>query len=288
MMLTKKEYMMADVTFGVKVPEEMKNELSELMKSSTVSGKEFMGMLIASYKMEQAKTSHQLYEAEFKELQGLMQRMQNIYRGLVEKGQLETNAQQKTFEEEKQKQDTQIEVLRKQLDENKEKDEVVLKKLQDLEEALKQSKAELEEEKQESLGLKQQLKNQMLLQGKYEEEIKHLHLKLEGYKRLDLEIEERNEECTKLKTRNDELASEIWFLKREVEKLATENKQSEENYKKALEQEQLRHSLELKNALLEKELLLSRTTSELNYQIAQLKEAKLQEEHKKHQEEAKK
>ena len=30
---------MADVTFGVKVPEEMKNELAEIMKSTQLTGK---------------------------------------------------------------------------------------------------------------------------------------------------------------------------------------------------------------------------------------------------------
>ena len=39
---------MADVTFGVKVPEEMKNELAEIMKSTQLTGKEFMGLLLTT------------------------------------------------------------------------------------------------------------------------------------------------------------------------------------------------------------------------------------------------
>ena len=46
---------MADVTFGVKVPEEMKNELAEIMKSTQLTGKEFMGLLLTTYKLEQKK-----------------------------------------------------------------------------------------------------------------------------------------------------------------------------------------------------------------------------------------
>ena len=41
---------MADVTFGVKVTEEMKQELNELMKNMDYTGKEFMSVLLNTYR----------------------------------------------------------------------------------------------------------------------------------------------------------------------------------------------------------------------------------------------
>ncbi|ADZ83884.1 hypothetical protein [Cellulosilyticum lentocellum] len=89
---------MADVTFGVKVPEELKNELSELMKDSTLSGKEFMGMLLASYKLEKAKEENSLFEGDLKELQTLLKRVQGIYTHMIEKSQLGYQQQLKEIE----------------------------------------------------------------------------------------------------------------------------------------------------------------------------------------------
>ncbi|PHV70656.1 hypothetical protein CS063_08985 [Sporanaerobium hydrogeniformans] len=79
---------MGDVTFGVKVSEEMKNELSELMKKCTLSGKEFMQMLLTSYKLEEAKRSNHWIENELTELQFLLQRIQNLYLNISEKAEV--------------------------------------------------------------------------------------------------------------------------------------------------------------------------------------------------------
>ena len=263
---------MADVTFGVKVPEEMKNELSELMKESTVSGKEFMGMLIASYKLEKAKESSTLFDGDLKELQGLIKRIQSLFINMIDKSSLEIE----TIKGESEKKLADKENEKKQFEEMIEGHQATIQQLQEnikvLETKNKQLENQLIESDEDIKTYKQQLKNQSLLDAKYQDEIHALNEKLEGYKRLDLEIEERNDECTKLKQRNDEIASEVWFLKREVEKTQSEKEVLTEKYKKDLTQMKVQHELELKNQLLEQKLSTSLENVKLMEEISLLKD----------------
>ncbi len=264
---------MADVTFGVKVPEELKNELSELMKDSTLSGKEFMGMLLASYKLEKAKEENSLFEGDLKELQTLLKRVQGIYTHMIEKSQLGYQEQLKEIEKKIEEQVAEKEEIllehkkTKEILEDAEKKE--FSQLQEIE-ALKSKLSDVVKEKEQ---VQQQLNNHLLLHTKFEEEVTLLKEQVTGYKRLELEIEERNNENGKLKNRNDELASEIWFLQREVEKLKEEKNQLETKQQQELTQLKDKQELQLRNELLEQKLSFKEEISHLKEQITKEKEA---------------
>lgn len=263
---------MADVTFGVKVPEEMKNELSELMKDSTLSGKEFMGLLLSSYKLEKAKEESDLFEGDLKELQIVLKRVQSIYTHMIEKSALHYNEQIKEVEKKVDEQLNEKEALlieQKKLEEALElsqKKEV--KQLHEIE-TLKDKLSTLTQSKEQ---LKQQLNNHLLLHTKFEEEIIYLKEQLENSKRLVVEIEERNTENTKLKNRNDELASEVWFLQREVEKLKEEKNHIEVKQQQELEQLKDKQVLEVRNQLLEQKLAFKEEIADLKEQLSKAKE----------------
>ena len=263
---------MADVTFGVKVPEEMKNELSELMKESTVSGKEFMGMLIASYKLEKTKESTALFDGDLKELQGIIKRIQSLFINMIDKSSLEIE----TIKGESEKKLSDKENEKKQFEETIEAHQATIHQLQEnikaLEAKNKQLENQLIESNEDIKAYKQQLKNQSLLDTKYQDEINALNEKLESYKRLDLEIQERNDECNKLKQRNDEIASEVWFLKREIEKNQNEKEVLTEKYQKDMSQIKVQHELEIKNQLLEQKLSISLENVKLMEEISTLKD----------------
>ena len=252
---------MSDVTFGVKVTEDLKNELSELMKTSDLSGKEFMNMLLSTYKMEQQKHENTWFESDIKELQILLHRIQKIYLNISEKSQIvvsenrmESDEAQKTLEEENKKLEEQYTALAEQLKKEKSLNEENKKLIA----ALKQEKEQISEEAKES---KMQAKNYLLLHNKFEEEILSLNSQIESFKRTEIEIEERNAENTKLKNRNDELSSEVWFLKREIEKVNEEKNQL-----------LLTHELELKNQLLEQKLLFNEKISTLREENRELQQ----------------
>lgn len=264
---------MADVTFGVKVPEELKNELSELMKDSTLSGKEFMGMLLASYKLEKAKEENLLFEGDLKELQTLLKRVQGIYTHMIEKSQLDYQEQLKEIEKKIEEQVAEKEEIllehkkTKEILEDAERKE--FSQLQEIE-TLKSKLSDVVKEKEQ---VQQQLNNHLLLHTKFEQEITLLKEQVAGYKRLELEIEERNNENGKLKNRNDELASEIWFLQREVEKLKEEKNQLETKQQQELTQLKDKQELQLRNELLEQKLSFKEEISHLKEQITKEKEA---------------
>ncbi|MEG0014295.1 MAG: hypothetical protein RR744_04280 [Cellulosilyticaceae bacterium] len=257
---------MADVTFGVKVPEEMKIELSDIMKNTDLSGKEFMNMLLTAYKLESNKKQQNFYAQDIEELQRLLNRIQGIYLNLGQKTEF-------IIEEKLQDGQKIIEEKELKLTEFLEKIDSLEKAVENKEKTLKESKKNIDEMNKNHLGMinelddsKKQLKNNQLLYDKYESEIKQLQKTIEGFKRLELEIEERNEENQKLKTRNDEIASEMWFLQRDMDKLKEELAgvivKSEEDQDKIKKN----YELELKNQLLEQKL-------EFNNQINLLKEA---------------
>lgn len=248
---------MADVTFGVKVPEEMKNELAEIMKSTQLTGKEFMGLLLTTYKLEQKKQAEDLLVKDIDELQRLLQRIQTMYLNVSERvglvveeriGEVEAVVVQK--EEEK-------EALIKEKSLLEEKINNLLKEKEEAKDryvALDKAYSELEEQISEQ---KIQIKQHHTLCEKYEEQIVGLKEENSKWERLEIEIKERNEENERLKVRNDEVSSELWFAQREVEKLKELLKQEEDGKNKELTTLKEKYDLELQNSLLEQKLVFT-------------------------------
>ena len=234
---------MSDVTFGVKVTEEMKSELSELMKINDLSGKEFMALLLSTYKIEQVKQEDTWFANDMSELQVLLQRIQNLYLHIGEKSKILLTQNTKQFQEELVTQEKENVLLKQRVKDLEDKLEVYKKEKEQQEQTIQKSKEENKKMLKQVEESQSQAKNYLLLHNKFEQEIKILETQVEELKRLELEIEERNKENTGLQNRNDELASEVWFLKREAEKLAEEKKQLT-----------LTYQLELKNHLLEQKL----------------------------------
>ena len=265
---------MSDVTFGVKVSEEMKLELSQIMKEHALSGKEFMSMLLASYRLDKAKEETKFFESDIIELQNLTKRIQSIFLNMTEKSMLNYREEQQALEKVIEAQQLEKEAVIKEQEKLKKILEDAKKREHDMHQkelALQKSNDEFAKE---VLTLKRQLENNMLLHKKFEEEVGQLNEKIDGYKRLEVEIEERNEENTKLKSRNDEMASEMWFLQREVEKLQKEKEQLNEKYETEKMHIATQFELKLKSELLEQRLDLLDEINNLKKQVTELKEAK--------------
>lgn len=265
---------MADVTFGVKVPEEMKNELAEMMKNTQLTGKEFMGVLLSAYKLERQKQSDNVLVQDIDELQRLLSRIQNMYLNMGERVSLlvedrvsEVEQILGAKEEEKIGLLEEQEILKETLKKLEEEKEVTLKAFKEEKEkleaeicGLKQEKEALEEVIQEQ---KQQMKQQHVLCDKYEEEIVRLKEENSKWERLELEIEERTAENERLQVRNDEIASELWFSQREIEKNKETLQLEIEKYTQELISVKDKYDLELKNALLEQNLIFNEERARL-------------------------
>lgn len=66
-------------TFGVKVPEELHQEATDLQRKLGLSGEGFLNELVRAYKLEKAKEDMPQSAQDLKELQALTQRINNIY-----------------------------------------------------------------------------------------------------------------------------------------------------------------------------------------------------------------
>lgn len=117
---------MSDVTFGAKVPEELKKQLEELQNDSGLrTGKDFMQQLVNCYVVEKTKKNIPQVAEDLKELQVLTQRINNIYLNLGYRIENVTKAQQEQQQLELNKKDSLISDLQSKLETiNVEKDNI--------------------------------------------------------------------------------------------------------------------------------------------------------------------
>lgn len=216
---------MADVTYGAKVPEELKKQLEDLQKDSGLrTGKDFMQQLVNCYVIE--KTKEQLPEVaqELKELQTLTQRIYNIYLNLGYRIENVTKEQQEQQEKELNKKNSIISDLQEKNESSKADFEALteaynnivnqnneyLQRVNELTESNNNIKALVEEYKG---------KNDMLLSDLAE---------YKQYRISNEELKKENEtltsELNKLTFSNTNLEDQLKNTKEEIERIKTDNK----------------------------------------------------------------
>jgi len=107
---------MSDVTFGVKMPEELKNDLNKLIQDSGLVGKDFMQTIMNIYQVEKTKEQLPAIAEDLKELQGITQRINNIYLSLGYRIENITKSQQELSLQELTKKDSIIYNLQSKVD----------------------------------------------------------------------------------------------------------------------------------------------------------------------------
>lgn len=258
---------MSDVTFGVKVPEELKKDISKMMQDSGLTGKEFMQSLINVYQVEKTKENIPEVAQDLKELQGLTQRINNIYLNL---GYRIENISKVNEEETK-------ELLSKK--------ESIIVQLQEKNEILKSEKEKIEVTHEEVVNERSDLYqrvneltdsnlNYKALIEEYKNKIDALSGIVEEYKGFKGENEQLKLQVQKLSNKNNELGNDLSLSEKaneelinSVDKLKEENQQLKEQVKE----------ISSKNSELEKNLSIKeRESNDLVKDMERLKE-----EHKK-------
>jgi len=129
---------MADSVLSVRIDEELKQRFIEIAQENEVNNKDLMQMLVAHFELEQLKEGKVLFSQDIDELQRLTKRIADIYINMVERVQLAEL-------EEKNKENSLIEQLKKE--NNQLKEQLEKKKEQDIEiKKLKESLKAINEE----------------------------------------------------------------------------------------------------------------------------------------------
>ncbi|HHX63192.1 MAG TPA: hypothetical protein GX707_21140 [Epulopiscium sp.] len=261
---------MKDVTFGVKVPEDLRDEINEIMKESGLVGREFMQQLVDTYMLDNTKQEIPEMAQEIKELQLLTHRINEMYVYLGTRFQNSISSTKKEKEEmnkevaqEKKNYDEEIEKYKSKVERVKE--EVL--RLQEEISNVKKENNKLNEKIEEINSYNENYKE---LNNQYKTTIEQLTKEVGNLKHFKVENDTLTAENSKLQENNDNLASELWFSKREIEKLGEKLLKGKEDYQSYVSRLKEQHTLEKQTAQLELQLEHQKNIELLNTKAANM------------------
>lgn len=225
---------MADVTFGVKVPEELKEQISKLMSDSGLTGKDFMQQIINTYTVEKTKESIPQVAEDLKELQTLTQRINNIYLNLGYRIENITKLQQEHMQKELQSKDSIITDLQAKI------------------EILKEENYSLNSSYSELVNIKTELNNRVneltdnnnnvrALNEEYKNKIDTMAGIVEEYKQYKIEVEKYQKLLEDSQNKNIELNNNIKEKVHAIEKLSGEITAAKEDKEKIVRELNIKH-----------------------------------------------
>ena len=74
-----------DSTWSVRIPDELKEKITNIVTESGLNTKEFLANIIQSYELKMVGTEKPLFESDIDELRSITGRMNNIYVNILEK-----------------------------------------------------------------------------------------------------------------------------------------------------------------------------------------------------------
>lgn len=261
---------MKDVTFGVKVPEDLRDEINEMMKDSGLVGREFMQQLIDSYMLDKTKQEIPEMAEEIKELELLTHRINEMYLYLGTRFQNIIATRQKEKEQIGKNAEEEKKSYEESLEEYKSKANSIKEEILKIQEELKSSQKTNQELSKKIEDIKGYNENYKELNAQYKNNIEKLTKEIEDLMHFKTENDTLVLENSKLKENNDRLASELWFSKREIEKLEERLSKDKEEYNNHISRLKEQHHLERQTALLESQLEHQKTIETLNAKTANI------------------
>ncbi|MEN1761729.1 hypothetical protein [Anoxynatronum sibiricum] len=201
---------MPDTTYSVRVPEELKEKMTQVMQESGLTGKEFVSDLLSLYQLHLAKENVPVaLQSDIDELRRYTNRINHIYANIVERTYETTQLQKATHEEAMEK--VKAELLELQEDFQGQKESLAL---------MKEEKAALLVQKQ---NLEKERDNK---EKEYQRSLSIMADNLKGKETLLMELKEKAEN----------LAGIVSDQKTDIEQAKAFEKEAQEA-QKALEKE---------------------------------------------------
>lgn len=261
---------MKDVTFGVKVPEDLRDQINEMMKHSGLVGREFMQELVDSYLLDKGKADIPEMAEEIKELQLLTHRINEMYLYLGSRFKNIIASQEKDQEEiskeiqlDKESHQEEVDNYNKQLQSLRDQVLKLEEEVTSSQESKKKLGAKLEEVTSYNNNFKE-------LNNQYKKQIMELEENIQTLKHFKEENVTLVKDNEKLQENNDNLASELWFSKREVEGLKENLHKNQEDYNNYIARLKDQYALEKEREILEMQVKHQKAIETLSQQTASI------------------
>ncbi|NLI89219.1 MAG: hypothetical protein GX366_02240 [Epulopiscium sp.] len=261
---------MKDVTFGVKVPEDLRDEINELMKASGLVGREFMQELVDSYMLDRHKKEIPEMSEEIKELQSLTHRINEMYLYLGTRFQDIINQNKREQEEINKELSCKDNEYENKLREYKDKIEQLKDDKVDIQKQLDNVTISKEESDQKIRELTEQRESYKELSNQYKNNIENLSKEVASLKELKVKNKALAKTNKVLEEKNDNIASDLWFAKRDIEKLSNKLISNKEEYESSILSFKKQSNLEKQAAILELQLENQKKVEDLNNRLANM------------------
>ncbi len=219
---------MADVTWGVKVPEELKEQINRLMQESGLQGKDFMQQVIDTYVLELAKEQIPEIAQDLRELQGITQRINDIYLNMGYRMENLCESQKQSIDKQLMKQDEIITELSEKLKESREKYENLVELYNEKINNINELNDRLEQIIENNESLKS-------LNREYAHNISDLEGKIQKYRELEAQNHSLREENSKVKEKLKGIEAELDTRDIRIRKLDSQIRTIKIRHKEELE-----------------------------------------------------
>lgn len=236
---------MADTTYSVRIDEETKEKIGELVKKSGLNSKDFMTDLLQTYEINKTKEVVPLIEKDLDELQILTRRINSIYINVGERIDLISKDKDEQYKDLLAKKDNLIYTLQTKIQGIEELNSIMNSDVQRLENELKDSKEEnlnLENKYSQDINTYTEVNasNKALIQ-EYKNKIESLNKVIEENRQYKSAADKSQQELLNITTEmnsfkntNIELTKEIEQLNSTLESLKAKSKEDLSELKEKL------------------------------------------------------
>ena len=235
---------MSDATYSVRLPEELKEKILELIHESGLTGKDFMADLVELYRLHSTKEHSNVFiQSELDELRQYMSRINGIYSNIVERTESAISLEKKKNEENV---DTMLsEKLR--VEEKLEETQRELEEVKELETSHRIEAEELQERLEKAeVNYQTNLENTEALLEEYKEKNSSLKESLEDYHQTLKENKEIHEKLRKINDFVSTLRDQAGEKNREIEKLEEQLQAEQEKRKEMKTSLEEKHQSEMR------------------------------------------
>jgi chromosome segregation ATPase len=189
------------VTWGVKMPEELKSKMSELLRESGLQGKEFMEHLATLYESSNIKQNQPLITQDLEEVEAITRRLINIFTGMGERVTITLKDRDEQYNSKLNQQQEILSMLHGKV---KEQEQEII--------SLKTSNENLKQESEEATEEKNNIKSD------YATKVNQLTDLLDSNKALIEEYKSKNDTLTGLLDEYKEYKEKVKELMLEIQK----------------------------------------------------------------------